>query len=202
MTPRGRRPASSDTRGAIVEAARAEFAESGYDATSLRGVARRAGVDPALLHHYFDGKPGLFAEVLQVPADPEALIRAVAEGPLEDVGEQMARTFLTVWDAPEGRERFQVLMRSAVSHDDAARMLREFVVGTIFSGLLRQVAARHEEVSVAEIEVRASLAAAQMVGVGMLRYVIGHPVMVEASADLLAAHLGPTLQRYLAGPAG
>lgn len=201
MSPRGRRPASADTRGAIVEAARAEFAESGYDATSLRGVARRAGVDPALLHHYFDGKPGLFAEVLQVPANPDALIRSVAEGPLADVGERMARTFLAVWDSPEGRARFQVLIRSAVSHDDAARMLREFVVGAIFSNLVRQISLRHKEIAAEEIDVRASLAAAQMVGVGMLRYVIELPAMVEATPEELVAHLAPTLQRYLAGPA-
>ena len=72
MSPRGRRPGGVDTRQAIVEAARVDFAEQGYDGTSLRGIARRAEVDPALVHHYFGGKPQLFAAVMDIPADPAA----------------------------------------------------------------------------------------------------------------------------------
>lgn len=199
MSPRGRRPADQDTRGAIVEAARAEFAAGGYDGTSMRAVARRAEVDPALVHHYFDGKAGLFAEVMDIPVRPEMLVRAIAEGPLEEVGERMVRTFISVWDSPEGRARFQTIMRSAVTHDDAAHMLREFVVGAIFGNLLTELAATHPTVSTDNLPSRAAMAASQMVGVGLLRYVVELPAMVAADPEELVRLLAPVLQMYLVG---
>lgn len=199
MSRRGRRPAGEDTRGAIVEAARQEFAEAGYDATSLRGVARRAGVDPALVHHYFDGKPGLFAAAMEVPLDPRALVQGVADGPLEGVGARLVRTFLGVWDAPEGRVRFRALVGSVSTHEDAARMLREFVVREIFGALVRRLAERHPEVSGADLETRAALAASQMLGIGLLRYVVELPVLAGADPEALVALVGPTVQRHLVG---
>ena len=223
MSPRGRRPGGEDTRGAIVEAARAEFAEQGYDATSLRGIARRASVDPALVHHYFEGKPGLFAEVMSLPVDPAALVGRILATPREQVGEALVRAFLTIWDSPEGRPRFQALMRSALSHDEAARMLREFLVREVFGRVGEAFAVPGPDGATtasagsatgptvtgpttrgtavagtaADVELRASLAAAQMVGVGMMRYVLELPVAVEASQDELVALLAPVPQRHL-----
>ena len=83
MSPRGRRPAGEDTRGLIVRAARAEFGDQGYDRASIRGIARAAGVDARLVHHYFDSKSALFAEVLDVPVNPAEVIGALIEGPPE-----------------------------------------------------------------------------------------------------------------------
>src|SRR5690348_1729367 len=139
MSPRGRRPGGVDTRAAILDAARTEFADAGYDATSMRGIARRAEVDPALLHHYFGGKPQLFAAVMDIPVDPAALIGQVMQGPREELGSALVLTFLTVWDSPSGRERFQALIRSAVTHAEATRMLREFLVREIFGRILGQL---------------------------------------------------------------
>ncbi|HEY7717565.1 MAG TPA: TetR family transcriptional regulator [Pedococcus sp.] len=231
MSPRGRRPGGEDTRGAIVEAARAEFAEQGYEATSLRGIARRASVDPALVHHYFEGKPGLFAEVMSLPVDPTALVDRILAAPRDQVGEALVRAFLTIWDSPEGRPRFQALMRSALSHEEAARMLREFLVREVFGrvgeafaapgpdGATTPTASTRTAITatgaaaataadtataaatatgtVADVELRASLAAAQMVGVGMMRYVLELPAAVQASQDDLVALLAPVLQRHL-----
>jgi AcrR family transcriptional regulator len=196
MSPRGRRPGGADTRLSIVEAARADFSEQGYDGTSLRGVARRAGVDPALVHHYFGGKPQLFAAVMDIPADPAALIGAVVEGPREQVGEALVRTFLGVWDSEDGRQRFQALMRAAVTHDEATRMLREFLTREVFGRVLKALAG--EEDRPADLELRAGLAASQMVGLAMMRYIVAFPAVVEADHDELAALVGPTIQRYLA----
>jgi AcrR family transcriptional regulator len=195
MSPRGRRPGGVDTRQAILEAARVDFAEQGYDGTSLRGIARRAEVDPALVHHYFGGKPQLFAAVMDIPADPAALISAVVSGPREQVGESLVRTFLAVWDSEAGRQRFQALVRAAVSHDDATRMLREFLTREVFGRVVRELAA--DGAPSAGMELRAGLAAAQMVGLAMMRYIVELPAVVDATHDELAALVGPTIQRYL-----
>ena len=195
MSPRGRRPGGVDTRQAIVEAARVDFAEQGYDGTSLRGIARRAEVDPALVHHYFGGKPQLFAAVMDIPADPAALINAVVSGPRDRVGESLVRTFLAVWDSEAGRQRFQALVRAAVTHDDATRMLREFLTREVFGRVARELSA--DGVPSAGMELRAGLAAAQMVGLAMLRYIVDFPAVVDATHDELAALVGPTIQRYL-----
>ena len=196
MSPRGRRPGGADTKADIVAAARAEFAENGYDATSLRAVARRAEVDPALVHHYFGGKPQLFAAVMDVPVDPAVLVDRILAGPREQVGESLVRTFLGLWDSPEGRPRFQALIRAAVSHDDATRMLREFLTREIFGRVTAAMAVGGEPA--ADLELRAGLAASQMIGVAMMRYVVEFPAVVAAGHDDLVAQLGPTLQRYLA----
>ena len=90
MSPRGRRPAGEDTRGLIVRAARAEFGDQGYDRASIRGIARAAGVDARLVHHYFDSKSALFAEVLDVPVNPAEVIGALIEGPPEELGQSVA----------------------------------------------------------------------------------------------------------------
>lgn len=195
MSPRGRRPGGVDTRAAILDAARAEFADAGYDATSMRGIARRAEVDPALLHHYFGGKPQLFAAVMDIPVDPAALIGQVMQGPREELGSALVLTFLTVWDSPSGRERFQALIRSAVTHAEATRMLREFLVREIFGRILGQLYA--DGPAPADVELRAGLAASQMVGLAMMRYIVEFPAVAQASRDDLAALVGPTIQRYL-----
>jgi AcrR family transcriptional regulator len=188
---RGRRPAGQDTRTAIIDAARMEFSAKGYDASSLRAIARLAEVDPALVHHYFDGKAGLFVESMSLPINPAFLIDVILAGPREDMGERLVRTFFDIWDSPQGRERLVALIRSAVSNDDAARMLREFLAREVFGKVA-------ESVGVPQPHLRAGVAAAQMIGLAMMRYVIGFEPVVRASVDDLVALVAPTLQRYLA----
>lgn len=187
---RGRRPAGEDTRAGIIDAARTEFAARGYDGSSLRGIARLAEVDPALVHHYFDGKSHLFAETMSLPVRPAELIDAVLAGPREKVGERLARTFFDIWDSPPGRERLVALIRSAVSHDDAARMLREFLAREIFGKVALAM-------GVPQPHLRAGMAAAQMIGLAMMRSVIGFEPLAGASTDEIVALVAPTLQHYL-----
>ena len=189
---RGRRPAGEDTRTAILDAARAEFSAKGYDSSSLRAIARLAEVDPALIHHYFAGKVALFVESMSLPVNPSFLIDAILAGPREQVGERLAVTFFDIWDSPQGRERLVALIRSAVSQEDAARMLREFLVREVFGKVALSI-------GVPEPQLRAGMAAAQMIGVAMMRYVIGFEPVVSASAEEIVALVGPTLQRYLTG---
>lgn len=198
MSPRGRRPGGEDTRAAILDAARADFAEQGYEGTSLRGVARRAGVDPALVHHYFGGKAALFVAVMEIPVDPRALMDAIVAGPREEVGAGLVRTFLQVWDSPEGRLRFEAMVRSAVTHDDAARMLREFLTREIFARITRALTPPDAAGLAANHELRAGLAAGQMVGMAMMRYIIDFPAVAQASQEELVELIGPAMQSYLA----
>ena len=191
---RGRRPAGEDTRAEILDAARAEFSAKGYDASSLRAIARLAEVDPALVHHYFDGKAALFVEAMSIPVNPLSLIDALLAGPREHVGARLAATFFDIWDSPEGRERLVALIRSAVSHEDAARMLREFLAREVFAKVALSM-------DVPQPHLRAGMAAAQMIGLAMMRYVIGFEPIVRASTEEIVALVAPTLQRYLADPA-
>jgi hypothetical protein len=152
-------------------------------------------VDPALVHHYFDGKAALFVESMSLPVNPSFLIEMVLAGPREHVGDRLARTFFDVWDSPQGRERLVALIRSAVSNEDAARMLREFLAREVFGRVAVSL-------GVPQPDLRAGMAAAQLIGVAMMRYVIGFEPLVRASADEIVALVAPTLQRYLADPAG
>ena len=190
MSPRGRRPAGEDARAQIVEAARAELAAKGYDGTSLRGVARAAGVDPALVHHYFDGKTAVFAAAMEVPVDPRVVVDRILDMPDDRLGESLVRGFLHVWDNPEGRERIAALLRSAATHDDPMTLLRQFLLHEVFG----RVAAR---VGPQDLERRAALVATQMIGLAFARYVAGLPGVADAEPDELVAAVGPVIQRYL-----
>lgn len=190
---RGRRPAGSDARADILAAARAEFAARGYDATSLRGVARRAGVDPALVHHYFDDKAALFAAAQGMPVSPAPLADHVADGDAAQVGARVVRLFLSIWDSPEGRTRIVALLRSASSHEEAARTLREFLAREVFGRVVVRLGSDRPEL-------RGSLVATQLVGLAMARYVVRMPPVCDASTDELVSWLGPAVQRYLTEP--
>jgi len=155
-------------------------------------MARRAGVDARLVHHYFDGKDDIFLAAMEIPVRLTDLAESLTAGPREELGERLVRFFLGVWDTPEGRMRITGLMRSALTHERAAKMLREFLSRAIFS----RVAA---EVRSDDPGLRADLAASQMAGLVMLRYVLRIEPLASTAAEDLVGHLAPTLQRYLVG---
>lgn len=187
---RGRRPGGVDTRAAILDAARKSFAANGYDRASLRGIAREAGVDPALVHHYFDGKAALFAETLDVPFNPAVLIESVTRGDHDRLGWRLVETFLLVWDPPEHRDRLVAVVRSSMTSDEGARMLREFLGREVFGRIAAVTGA-------ADPQLRGALAASQMVGFAVMRYVIKAPALVAASNAELVERLGPVMQLHL-----
>ncbi|MEO7269794.1 MAG: TetR family transcriptional regulator [Knoellia sp.] len=197
MSPRGRRPGGEDTRAAIIAAARAEFAQRGYDGTSLRGIAREAGVDAKLVHHYFDGKTELFAEVLAFPADPSELIERLVSVPRAELGEGLVRVFLSVWDNPVGRQRFAAMFAAAAANEEHARMVREFVGREIFVRLIERLSDGDEVGEGSSVELRAALGAGQLIGMGVLRYVVKIPALADATVEEIVAILGPTLQEHL-----
>ncbi|RZU77168.1 TetR family transcriptional regulator [Micromonospora kangleipakensis] len=189
----GRRPGNPNTRQAILAAARTAFAERGFDAASIRGIATAAGVDPALVHHYFGTKEELFRATMEVPIDPAQLLPGVLAGGREGVGERLVRTFLDVWDSPAGTPAV-ALLRSAVNNEWTARLMREFLVTQVLRRVLD-----HLDIDPAELPLRGSLVATQMLGLAMTRYVVRLEPVASADPETLAAAIGPTVQRYLTG---
>ncbi|MEV4202408.1 TetR family transcriptional regulator [Micromonospora globbae] len=189
----GRRPGNPGTREAILDAARAAFAERGFDAASIRAIAGTAGVDPALVHHYFGSKDQLFLAAMQAPVDPRELLPTVLAGDPGGIGERLVRTFLAVWDSPAGTAGV-ALLRSAVSNEWTARLLREFVVTQVLRRVLN-----HLDVAPAELPLRGSLVATQLIGLAMIRYVVRLEPVASAAPETLVASVGPTIQRYITG---
>jgi AcrR family transcriptional regulator len=190
----GRRPGHQDTREAILSAARDAFAERGYDASSIRLIAAAAGVDPALVHHYFGTKDKLFLSAVRAPFDPATVVPIVLAGGLDGIGERLVRTLLTVWDSPVGGTA-AAFVRSAVSNELIAKMMREFIVNRV----LRRVA-KELDLAPAEGPIRANLVATQIAGLIMVRYIIKVEPLASASPETIAALIGPTVQRYIADP--
>jgi AcrR family transcriptional regulator len=212
----GRRSGDSGTKEAILDAARGRFASLGYHRATIRAIAAEAGVDPALVHHYFGTKEALFAAAMQLPVVPSEVLTAAlaplttstvdpaargAPGAPTGLGELMVRTALALWETPGLRETFLGLIRSAVASEQVAVMLREFVAESILGTVARVagLGAPGSGMSQAEVEYRIGMVATQMLGLAMSRLVLGFPAVANASVDDLAATIGPTVERYLTG---
>jgi len=191
--PSGRRPGDSGTRAAIRAAASRQFAERGYDRTSLRSIAAEAGVDPALVSHFFGSKQQLFVAVVELPFDPARVVPVVFGGDRDTVGERVARFVLGVLEDPRARQPMLGLIRAAASEPAAARMVRELMTREVFARVVATL-------GVADADLRASLAASQVIGLLMARHVIGIEPLASLPAERLAAAIAPNLQRYLTEP--
>ncbi|MBO2460423.1 TetR family transcriptional regulator [Actinomadura sp. LCR2-06] len=165
------------------------FADKGYDGTSLRAIARAAGVDPALVHHFFGTKEGVFVEAMRFPVDPSVVLPRLLSLPRERLGEAIVRTFLQVWGDADRRAPLLAMLRSAMTNERAAAMMREFVT----SALLGRAGAAGGDVPHLNIQA----AVGQMIGVMILRYVLRVEPMASAGEEELVALVAPTLQRYL-----
>jgi AcrR family transcriptional regulator len=189
--PRGRRRAGEDTRGALIAAARAAFAEHGYEGATVRGIAGRAGVDPAMVNHWFGGKEALFTAALDIPFDPAQVLPELLDGDPGRIGERVVRRFVGIWDATGGAP-LAALVRSVAGHEAAARMLRDFVT--------RVLLVRLAAVAPDRPELRATLVGSQLIGLGMARYVVRIEPLASAPPEEVVAAVAPTVQRYLTGP--
>jgi AcrR family transcriptional regulator len=192
MARTGRRPGASGTRDAILEAARREFGQYGYDRATIRGVARGAGVDPALVHYFFGTKAELFAAAMELPVNPAELAQTLLAGEPERIGERLTATFLSVWDHGDNRDVFIGLLRSAVTDEQAATLLREFAVRELFG----RVAAA---LGTPDAELRANLVFSQIFGLAVARYILRIEPLASTPGELVAAAVGPTVQRYITG---
>jgi AcrR family transcriptional regulator len=176
----------------ILAAARASFTENGYDGATIRDVARRARVDPSLVHHYFKNKQSLFAATVQVPFDPSEIVERVLLGDRDSLGEGIAGTFLEVWDGHAGHSPMVALIRSATTNEDAAKMIREFLTTEVLGRITRRL-------EVAEAPTRAALVGSQLMGLALMRYVIPIEPLASAPRAELVDLIAPTIQRYLTG---
>lgn len=185
----GRRPGSADTRGQILNAARAEFASRGYEKATLRAIARAADVDAALVHHYFGSKEQVFLAALDFPVDPATVVE-MAAGDLSRVGERLARYVVALWEAPEARERLLAVVRTVTSNEEMAALVRGFAHPRLVAPLAARIGGP-------DAEARVEMALAQIIGLAMARYVIRVEPIASLGAEDLVALLGGALQRLL-----
>jgi AcrR family transcriptional regulator len=195
----GRRPGNADTRGEIVEAAKLVFAAKGYDGASLRAVARDAGVDPALVHHYFDGKASLFVSAMALPFDPAQVAGQAPEaGSGGSLGAGIVTGFLTMWDKAEGSgSSFASCVAAMASSASVADAMREFVAERVWKG--KPVQSDESEAMTIR---RRTLVSSQLMGLALTRYILRMPPISTASPAEIAQWAGPTLDTYLFGPMG
>jgi AcrR family transcriptional regulator len=188
----GRRPGSPDTRKAILAAARELFAHRGFGGTSVRAIAAQAGVDPALVHHYFGTKNDLFVAALELPVDPRQVIAPIVAEGADGAGERLLRAFLSVWEDPEVRFALLGVVRGFLE-PDGHRLLTEGFLPTVLvpAGVA---------LGIDEPERRMPLVASQVIGLIMTRYVLEVPAIAAMSADEVVATYAPLVQHFLTDP--
>lgn len=192
MPPRGRRPGgATDTRADILDAARDLFAQNGFERTTMRAVGERAGVDPALIAHYFGNKDGLLAAAVTLPVDPALLFSGLEPS---RAGPEFVRRILGVADSsPAVRRHMVAMMRTALSHEQAAAVMRQMLSRTILAGVGGLAADDHADL-------RAALIGSHLGGLLIGRYVLQVPGLAETDAEQVVAAMGPVVQHYLTGP--
>ncbi len=190
MSRTGRRPGATDTRESILAVARVRFATRGYDATSLRAIATEAQVDPALVFHYFGTKEDLFIAATGMPSDFSDLFVSLGALPAKDFSEALVRSYLSLVDRDNGRNAILALVRSAVSNEKAGAILREFLAAEMLPLIARFV-------NQSDVQLRASLVAAQLFGIATLRHIIRIEPLARASPDDIVALTCPVIDDYL-----
>lgn len=191
---RGRRPGAPDTRSLILDVARAAFAESGYAGTTIRRVAAGAGVDAALVHHYFGTKDDLFVAAMELPVDPRRVLGPALAGGPDGAGERLLRAFVTLWDDPEVAPALVGVVRSALQ-PGGERLLSEGFVPVV-------LLPAGEALGIDRPEVRMPLVISQVAGIILTRYVIGLEPIASMPADAVVTTYAPVLQHFLTGDLG
>jgi AcrR family transcriptional regulator len=189
---RGRRPAGQDARAEILAAARTEFVERGYEAASLRSVARRAGVDPGTVRHWFPDKAKLLTAMLGVVGiDPGAAVGQVVTGPVETLGERLIEALLGLWDE-YGGDTVRVVVPAVMSDATLRGLLSQFIGAAVLGPVVRAL-------DVPDAQLRTALVASQMAGLMMTRFLVPVEPLASMRPSEVAALVGPNLQRYLTG---
>ncbi|MCZ2402482.1 TetR family transcriptional regulator [Paenarthrobacter sp. Z7-10] len=194
MPRRGRRNGPDNSRELILSSARELFSELGYDATSLRRIAREAGVDAAMVHHYFRDKDELFAACIELPADPRRVLASVVSTAPAERGEAILRTLLQLWDSPV-QPALLALVRSAISSKSQAALLREVLTRRIVILAVSDLPG-----DAGTTRLRGALLVSQLIGLMVSRYILKLEPLASAGHDEVVALVAPTLQHYLTGP--
>ena len=188
----GRPPGTSDTREQILVSARELFARNGFDRTSIRSIAAEAGVDAALVHHYFGTKAHLFAAAIRAPIDPMDIIGPLREVPVERLGYVLPTLLLPIWDSEMGKG-FIATLRSLLAGAEVS-LIRSFIQEVITAEISPRV-----DSPPGTGRIRVQYVASQLVGVVMARYILELEPFTSLPVDEIAATIGPNLQRYLTG---
>jgi AcrR family transcriptional regulator len=189
----GRRPGNQDTRGQIITAARRAFAAKGFAGASMRAIAADAGVDAALIHHYFESKQQLFLATVALPPGLPQLLSQVAAGDRSDLGERIVRTVLGVWDS-ELQTSLVAAIRTGLTDPALTRSVGEFLALEVIGQVLHR-----DDLPPEEANRRGGLVASQVLGLVIGRYVLRLPVLVDRKTEDLVSEIGPTVQRYVDG---
>jgi AcrR family transcriptional regulator len=192
MARTGRRRGGGDTREAIRKAARRQFAQHGYEGTTIRAIASEAGVDPALVMHFFGPKERLFLAGVEWPFDPDEAVPMLLAGKRSEVGERLVRLFVTTWDDEAGRNPIVALLQTALSQESAQRLFRDFLTKRFFGPLTEGLRLDHPQL-------RGNLAASQLVGLGIIRYIVRFEPLVSMNSEAVIALIAPAVQRHLTG---
>ena len=188
----GRPPGPSDTRERILASARELFARNGIDRTSIRAIAAAAGVDPALIHHYYGTKTKLFAAAIHIPIDPMAVIGPLREVPVDRIGHTLPSILLPLWDSEMGKG-FIATLRSILAGSDVS-LIRSFLQEVI----VVEVGSRVDNPP-GSGRIRVQFVASQLVGVVMARYILELEPFCSLPVEQVAETIAPNLQRYLTG---
>jgi AcrR family transcriptional regulator len=189
---RGRPAGNSDTRDRILDSARELFARNGIRNTSIRAVAAAAGVDSALVHHYFGTKEKLFAAAVHIPIDPMAIIGPLREVPVSELGYRIPSMLLPLWDSEIGTA-FIAALRSVVAGEEV-NLFRTFIEDVIAVEIGPRV-----DNPPGSGTTRIQFVASQLVGVVMARYILGLEPFKSLPPEQIAQTVAPNLQRYLTG---
>jgi AcrR family transcriptional regulator len=189
---RGRPPGDSGTREAILAEARRQFGDVGYRSTTLRSIGRGAGVDARLLLHYFGSKQELFVESVELPIEPERVIAIVFADGDGYAARNAARLLVSVLEDPDSRRSLTGLLRAAVSEPEAASLIRDLLTRRMLTPIASRLGGERPEL-------RASLVSAQLVGLTVVRYIVGMRPLAEASPEELVRALEPVFEHYFRG---
>ena len=188
----GRPSGTSDTRDRILTNAREMFARNGIGKTSIRSIAAAAGVDSALVHHYFGTKEQLFAAAVHIPIDPMLVIGPMREVPIDELGLTLPSLLLPLWDSEMG-SAFLATLRSLLAGDGVG-LIRSFLQDVIAV----EIGSRVDDPP-GSGRIRVQFVASQLVGVVMARYILELEPFASLPVEQIAETIAPNLQHYLTG---
>jgi AcrR family transcriptional regulator len=188
----GRPSGTSNTRDRILTNAREMFARNGIGKTSIRSIAAAAGVDSALVHHYFGTKEQLFAAAVHIPIDPMLVIGPMREAPIDELGLTLPSLLLPLWDSEMG-SAFLATLRSMLAGDGVG-LIRSFLQDVIAV----EIGSRVDEPP-GSGRIRVQFVASQLVGVVMARYILELEPFASLPVAQIAETIAPNLQHYLTG---
>jgi AcrR family transcriptional regulator len=184
----GRRPGSESTREAVLEAARAQFAARGYQATTVRAVAASAGVSPSMIHHFFATKDELFLAAIRMPVDPETVLLAILDGPRDELPQRMVRVFVTNWQRPDSGPALRSVLRAAMAGEAQAAALRMFAEQLMLPRVSKALGLPPLQVAAALMPLLGYALAGQLLGI--------EPLASQGVEDLVAL-LAPAVAQLL-----